>query len=384
SIARAEFPLSVDVSGYAQPYDSLLSSYLTREQTLLNKISEQLSDFRQGNSTEVLQLYKKRYELAQSHFLDTPLKGVALAAAGDYLVKRLEWIEHNRDEANFDAQKARQDILQEAKKLNFFSFQSLYAQPSGSRDFTNAFANTFGVADKIEEKLGQDLMQYDIKRLGYSTLDSARTSVLNHIEGRRAKAYTKMHLIAERIGEMPLEVSTPSYRQFLKEYKDFPRYTSFLKSFYNRIKQVSPGQPAIPFSLPNKKGEIIQMKDFRGKYVLLDFWAGWCIPCLDEFDDMKEIYARYSRDEFEIVAISIEEDSLRWRKSLKRFDNPWPQLYGGNGFQQQTFRAYRGGGIPFYILIGPEGNIIRYNDVRPSFNLPAVLDSLIDTSNNEK
>jgi hypothetical protein len=92
---------------------------------------------------------------------------------------------------------------------------------------------------------------------------------------------------------------------------------------------------------------------------------------------MKDLYNKYSRENFEIVAISIEEDSLRWRKTIQQFENPWPQLYGGNSFQQETFQAYRGGGIPFYILVGPEGDILRYNDVRPSFNLPSILDSLI-------
>ena len=92
---------------------------------------------------------------------------------------------------------------------------------------------------------------------------------------------------------------------------------------------------------------------------------------------MRDLYNEYDRDQFEIVAISIGEDSLRWRQSLQRFQNPWPQLYAGEGFQQETFDAYQGGGIPFYILVDPSGNIERYNDVRPSFNLPEVLDSLI-------
>ena len=92
---------------------------------------------------------------------------------------------------------------------------------------------------------------------------------------------------------------------------------------------------------------------------------------------MRELYREFDREDFEIVAISIGEDSLRWRQSLKQFQNPWPQLYAGNGFQQETFSSYQGGGIPFYILVNPDGNIERYNDIRPSFNLPELLDSLI-------
>src|SRR5699024_10787882 len=97
---------------------------------------------------------------------------------GEYLVKRLEQIKYQSDESDFAAEKERQAIIKDAKARNFFTFKVLHAQRSGIRDFTNAYANTFSVADSLEARMGQDLMQYDVKRLGYETLDSARTSVL--------------------------------------------------------------------------------------------------------------------------------------------------------------------------------------------------------------
>lgn len=376
-VFRSEFPDSVQVTGYPQPWDTLFASYYDQAQRLLAQAEQQLPAFRKGDSTTVVKLYKDRYQLAGKFFQETPLDDLYHKAIGEYLVKRLEKLKYQRTQTDIDPENIRQNILSEAQDLNFFSFKSLHAQRAGIRDFTNAYANTFGVADSLEKEYGQELTKYDVKRLGYQTLDSARTSVLQYIPEGRAKAYAKMHLVAERIGEMPLEVATPSYKEFISEYGEFPKYTSFLEEFYQQIERVSPGNPAVPFALPNANGEIVEMKDFRGKYVLLDFWASWCIPCLDEFPHMKDLYNEYSRDNFEIVAISIEDDSLRWRQSIQRFENPWPQLYGGNSFQQETFRTYRGGGIPFYILVGPKGNILRYNDVRPSFNLPSVLDSLI-------
>ncbi|WP_372636287.1 TlpA family protein disulfide reductase [Fodinibius sp.] len=378
TIERASFPQSVEVEGYEEPWDDRYADYLEKEQPLLQKIQRQLPAFREADSTQVLSLYRQRYELAERYFKETPFDDFYHKAVGEYLVKRLENITHRRTQSGFHPEKERKNVLQTAKELDFFTFQSLHAQRAGIRDFTNAFANTFGVADSLEEELGQPLMQYDVKRLGYETLDSARTSVLQHIDERRARAYAQLYLVTERIGEMPLDIATPSYKAYLDEYSDFPRYTSFLQSFYREIKRVSPGEPAIPFALPNAGGQTVRMEDFRGRYVLLDFWAGWCIPCLDEFPHMNDLYNKYTRDEFEILAISIEEDSLRWRQSINQFQNPWPQLYGGNGFQQETFSAYRGGGIPFYILVGPEGHILRYNDVRPSFNLDALLDSLLN------
>lgn len=377
-VQREYFPDSVSVHGYPEPWHERYSSYLQSEQELQAQIDREITAFREGEENSVLKLYRDRINVAKRYLSNTPLDIYYHKAIGEYLVKRLENIWRRRGRPGMDPEEERRDIIQEAKDFNFFTYKSLKAQRAGIRDFTNEYANTFGVEDSLEEAFGQQLIQYDVKRLGYETMNKARVSVLQHIEGRRALAYAKMYLIAERIGEMSPKTAEPSYRSYLQEYSDYPSYTGFLRTFYDEVKQVTPGQPAISFTLPNPEGVMKSMEDYRGKYVLLDFWAAWCIPCLDEFPHMRELYREFSRDQFEIVAISIEEDSLAWRNALEQFQNPWPQLYGGNSFQQETFRDYRGGGIPFYILINPEGNIQRYNDIRPSFNLPEVLDSLIN------
>lgn len=377
SIIRAHYPDSVEVEGYPKPWDEYYSNYYREEQQIQQRIDSQMEAFRNAEPNEVIELYKHRYKLAKRHLGETPLDVYYYKNAGEYLVKMLENIKYRRDQEEFDADSARLQVIEKAKELNFFTFKSLRAQRAGIRDFTNAYANTFGIEDSLEEKYGQELIQYDVKRLGYEKMNEARISVLEHIEQRDALAYAKMHLIAERIGEMSPETAKPSYTAYLENFSDYPRYTKFLKSFYNEVESVSPGNPAVPFTIPNQYGQPVSMKDFRGKYVLLDFWASWCIPCLDEFPHMRKLYSEYDRDDFEIVAISIGEDSLRWRQTINRFKNPWPQLYAGKGFQQETFEAYQGGGIPFYILVNPSGNIERYNDVRPSFNLPKILDSLI-------
>lgn len=376
-ISRQEFPVSVKVTGYPQPWDDRFSLYLKELRPIGEQIEKELPLFRSGKSDSVIKLYAQRYRLAEKHLANTPLDIYYYKAIGEYLVKRLEHIKYTRGYPGSDPELERQNIIKEAKDLDFFSIRSLKAQRAGIRDFTNAYAHTFGVKERLEKEYGQELTQYDVNQLGYKTLDSARVSVLTHIDSRHARAYAKMHLIAERIGEISPAVAKESYQKYLASYQDFPVYTDFLTKFYREVESVSPGNPAVPFTLPDQNNNQVSMKDFRGRYVLLDFWASWCIPCLNEFSYMKDLYHRYSRDQFEIAAISTEEDSLRWRQAIQRFDNPWHQLYGGDGFQQETFRTYKGGGIPFYILVDPEGNILRYNDIRPSFNLPEVLDSLI-------
>ncbi|MEX0721147.1 MAG: TlpA disulfide reductase family protein [Balneolaceae bacterium] len=378
TISRADFPANTQITGYSENWDQKYNSYLEAIKKIDAQISVEVEKIKNGSENQLSSLSKRKYELARENFSGTPFHSFYLKAIGEHLVYKVRSIEYNaRNFDNFDADSARTELFKEADDLHFFSNESLKAQRAGIRDFAHYYARTFGIYDSVKFEFGQDLAEYDIKKLAYKELNDKRLQVLEYITDRDALAHAKMYLAAERIGEQSLEIATPSYEKYMDEFAKYTEYTEFLTYFYNEIKSVSPGEPAVAFSIPDIKEKVHTLEDYRGKFVLLDFWAGWCIPCLDEFPYMKDIYKKYSRDDLEILAISTEKDSLLWVQDIKRFNNPWPQLYGGKGFDQPTFKAYKGGGIPFYILINPDGEIARYNDIRPSFNFTSVLDSLM-------
>ncbi|MDR9417782.1 redoxin domain-containing protein [Gracilimonas sp.] len=384
-ITRSNFPKNVQVEGYEQNWDTQYNDYLNEIDGLDTQISEEEEKIKVGEDNQLLRLSKQKYETAKKYLQNTPLDDYYLKTIGEYLVFKVRAIEYNdRHFDNFDADSAREVLFAEADSLGFFTYESQLAQRAGIRDFTHYYSRTFGIYDSVKAAYGMDLSEYDIKQVAYEELNEKRIEVMNHIEDRDALAHARMHLIAERIGEQGIETAQPSYDRYLEEFSDYPKYTEFLRYFYNEIKSVSPGQPAVPFAIPDIDGNIHTMEDYRGKFVLLDFWAGWCQPCLEEFPHMKEIYQNYSRDELEIVGISNEVDSLVWVQDIQRLDLPWPQLYSGDGFQEETFRAYKGGGIPFYILVDPDGKIARYNDIRASFNFTTVFDSLLQEYQNQQ
>ncbi|MEX0770729.1 MAG: TlpA disulfide reductase family protein [Balneolaceae bacterium] len=373
-----KFPMGVEIEGSRGNWNQRYQSYLSKVLPIEHKISRELPSFRNGNTDRVLELYRERVHLAEELLYNTPLRTVYHANVGEYLNRALQGITYRKEaNPNWNAGPNREEILDFARQHNFFSFESLKAQRAGIRDLAHYYSMSFDVQDSLRSIHGEQLSEQDIKRLGYDRLNRYREHIVEQIDDRRARAYADMHLVAERLGEMSLDIAEPTYREFLDTYSDFEEYTSFLTGFYEEITTVKPGEPAVPFTLPDPEGNPVSMSDFRGKYVLLDFWASWCVPCLNEFPDMKRIYRNTSREDFEIVAISIEEDSLIWRRALEQFDNPWIQVYGGNSFEQETFQEYKGGGIPFYLLINPEGTIERYNDIRATFNLESVLDSLL-------
>lgn len=377
-INRASFPFDVNVTGYDSDLHLSYNNFL-KETTELDKIIKvEMDKFKVGEQNRALAYSQQKLDIAKKYLAGTPFNDFYLKVIGEDLVLKLRAVEYSdRHIASFDAEAGRDKIFAEAQQLDFFSLESLTAQRAGIRDFTHYYSRTFGIYDSVLTEYKLELAEYDLKRLAYEVLDKRRLEVIEYIKEPQAKAYARMFLVAERIGEQPFEISKPTYTSYLTEYSEYPEYTNFLTYFYEEIESVSPGQPGIPFSLPDTDGKLHTLDEYKGKFVLLDFWAGWCQPCLAEFSYMRDIYSKYSRDDLEILAISTEVDKRVWIQDINKFQNPWPQLYGGKGVEQETFKAYKGGGIPFYILLDPYGNIIRYNDIRPSFNFIEVLDNLI-------
>ncbi|MCG8373385.1 MAG: TlpA family protein disulfide reductase [Balneolales bacterium] len=378
TINRAAFPLEVGLTGAGSGANAIYQEFLKQTNGLQAAITREMDKFKVGEQNNALQLSAQKLAFAKEYLKDTPFHDLYLRTIGEDYVIRIRAVEYSaRHFEGYDVDSERQAILDEAAQNGFFTLESLKAQRAGIRDFTHYYARTFGIYDDVVEEYQMNLAEYDIKRIAYAQLNEKRLQVLERITEPKAKAYAELFLLVERLGEIPFKQAEPTYYEYLEKNQMYPEYTEFATYFYNQIKSVSPGQPAVPFLLPDIEGELYSMEDFRGKFVLLDFWAGWCQPCLEEFPIMREIYNTYSRDELEIIGISNEIDSLVWVQDLNRFQNPWIQLYSGDGFDEKTFKAYKGGGIPFYILVDPDGNIARYNDMRPSFNFTQVFDSLL-------
>ena len=129
------------------------------------------------------------------------------------------------------------------------------------------------------------------------------------------------------------------------------------------------GMPSPQFTdYENHKGGTMSLADLRGKYVYIDVWATWCAPCIREIPHLKEIETKYQDRNIEFVSASIDRmvDHDAWVQMVKDKQLMGHQLFADSDWQSAFIKGYAIDGIPRFILVDPDGNIVSADAPRPS------------------
>ena len=134
------------------------------------------------------------------------------------------------------------------------------------------------------------------------------------------------------------------------------RIQMILKDIQGRLRSKE-GMPFVDFSVDADNGTV-RLSDYigKGKYVLVDFWASWCQPCIVEMPLLKEVYNRFNGTDFTILGVAVSDKPEDSRAAIRKHALPWEQILGTGNVAMD---AYGINGIPHVILFGPDGTILK-------------------------
>lgn len=125
-----------------------------------------------------------------------------------------------------------------------------------------------------------------------------------------------------------------------------------------RFRATAIGAVAPDLAGPSPTGGTVSLRDLRGRYVLVDFWASWCAPCRIENRHYVELHRRYRAAGFEILAVSVDQNGSAWKAAIAKDEASWLHLSDLSGWKSPFAAAYNVTALPASFLLDPEGRIV--------------------------
>lgn len=214
-----------------------------------------------------------------------------------------------------------------------------------------------------KESFNDDIkIQIDSLRVEWFRMENEITTIKLRYALNNPDSYLAVNIIQENKSLMSIDSLSMFYTNLSSRIKE----SSYGKNILEQIELhvVDAGDTAPSFTKEDINGNDLSLKDFKGKTVLLDFGASWCVPCKKEIPEIKKIYNQYDSKGLKIIGVSLDKDKTDWVVYVKEQELNWHHVYDGflNDKKEGTVsKLYSVQPIPAYILIDENGIIVdRY------------------------
>lgn len=115
------------------------------------------------------------------------------------------------------------------------------------------------------------------------------------------------------------------------------------------------------FNVADTRGQTVSLDQYRGKVLVLDFWATWCPPCVAEAPELVQLYNRYRAQGMDIVGVSLDSDAQALENFTRDYKMPWRQIFGGKNWDSDLAKLYKIRSVPCPVVIARDGTVFAFN-----------------------
>ena len=154
----------------------------------------------------------------------------------------------------------------------------------------------------------------------------------------------------------------------------------FTKPWEETVRPVGLGEEVPLFTLPGDDGKLVSLSDFRGKIVVLNFWASWCVPCVDEMPSLRRFAAQYEPKGVQVLAVSWDEDPVAYKEFLKKYQINFLTVRDGSHKSGQRYGTFQ---LPETYIISRDGHLLNKIIGPTDWNaqqMTSYMDSLVSSS----
>jgi peroxiredoxin len=221
---------------------------------------------------------------------------------------------------------------------------------------SHALDSLFKLALDTDNKALKDSVEIAVRAMNLQQKKYVKQFAREH-----PSSYVAAYEIHQAFGSNPDAKEIDSLYNRLDTAVRMSYYGAMVKDILDKARLTDIGQPAPDFTQYDTAGTAVTLSSFKGKYMLVDFWASWCGPCRRENPAVVKAWQRFHPKGFDVLGISLDNDKDKWLEAIKKDQLPWTQVSDLHGWQNSVARLYGIRGIPMNYLLDKDGRIIAKN-----------------------